>query len=101
MFSNVNRHLELTTPLMDEALRTMKNFFKSKKPAIKLAAVKTAVELASEQQEAVIPDLIKLLNDPVKVVREEAKRALELLAGIYCWFEPDNSLAPIPLSSTH
>ena len=80
--SNPCRHLAYTTPVLDQTLTTLRDFFKSDKPAIKLAAIKTTIELASENHEAVIPDLIKLLQDPVKVVREEAKQALETLAGI-------------------
>ena len=67
---------------MDKAFRTLRNLFKSEKAATRHAAVKTATQLASGHSEAVISDLKRLLNDPVKLVREEAKRALGILAGI-------------------
>ena len=59
---------------------------KCKSPAVKFAAVKTAVELAEMdggQCDTVLADLISMLNDPAKVVREEAKKGLLSLAGIF------------------
>lgn len=67
---------------MDEVLETLRNFLTCKKPVIKLAAVKTTIELVRDKkQEAIVPDLIKLLNDPAKIIRQEAKKGLETLAG--------------------
>ena len=79
---NLHRQLQYSTPVMNEALGTLRKLFKSEKAAIRHAAVKTAIELASAHHEAVISDLKNLLNDPVKVVIKEAKRGLEILAGI-------------------
>ncbi|XP_065064834.1 uncharacterized protein LOC135691033 isoform X1 [Rhopilema esculentum] len=58
---------------------------KCKSPAVKFAAVKTAVELAEmagDQCDTVLTDLISMLDDPAKIVREEAKKGLLSLAGI-------------------
>ena len=70
--------------MMSATLKALRTFVKSEVPVIRLAAVKTTIELAKKDKNSIIPDLIDLLNDPDKFIREEAKQALEILAGKTC-----------------
>ena len=67
---------------MGEVLEALQHFLTCNRPVVKLAAIKTSIELAGEANEEVVaPYLIKLLNDPEKIIREEAKTGLEILTG--------------------
>ena len=72
---------------MNTVLTSLRAFFKRDKPlGIRHAAVKTTIDIANQNHETVIRDMINLLEDPQKIMREEAKRGVETLAGNkYCF----------------
>lgn len=70
----------MTTPVLDGLLDTLQGFLEYEVPAVKYAAIKTMIELMGERPEVTM-QLLKLLLDPAKMIRDEAKRGLALFAG--------------------
>ncbi len=71
----------MSTPVLDGLVDSLKKLSHCQTTAIKHVAVKTMIELG-ESRDDVIVQLVELLSDPAKLIRDEARNGLQCLAGM-------------------